>query len=57
MVDPLVKDNSIEVNLPGSYRIDDTIHPLFVSCLLDKIHRMELELTEMVTHDDVIKQS
>ena len=49
MVDPTVKDNFIEVNLPGSYRIGETVHPLFVSCLLDKIHKMEIELTEMVT--------
>ena len=31
------------------------VHPLFVNCLLDKIHRMEGELTEMVTQYDVIK--
>ena len=52
--DPSVKGKSIETNLPGSYQIGETIHPLFVSCLLDKIHRMEIELTEMVTRDDVI---
>ena len=55
MIDPPMKGKSIEVNLPGSYRIGETVHPLFVTCLLDKIHIMELELTEMVTPDDVIK--
>ena len=55
VIDPPMKGKSIEVNLPGSYRIGETVHPLFVSCLLDKIHRMEIELTEMVTRNDVIK--
>ena len=45
VVDPPVKDKSVEVNLLGSYRIGETVHLLFVSCLLDKIHRMEIELT------------
>ena len=33
----------------------EMVLPLFVNCLLDKIHRMEGELTEMVTQYDVIK--
>ena len=45
----------MQANLPGSYRLGEIVHPLFVSCLLDKIHRMEIELTEMVTRDDVIR--
>ena len=55
VVDPPVKGKSVEANLPGSYRIGEMVHPLFVNCLLDKIHRMEGELTEMVTQYDVIK--
>ena len=55
MVDSPVKNKSVEAKLPGSYRLDEAVHPLFVSCLLDKIHRMEIELTEMVTRDNVIK--
>ena len=55
MVDPPVKGKSVEANLPGSYRIGEMVHPLFVNCLLDKIHRVEGELTEMVTQYDVIK--
>ena len=31
------------------------IHPLFVNCLLDKIHRMEEEITGMVAHHDAMK--
>ena len=45
VVDPPIKGKSFEVNLPGSYRIDEVMHPLFVNCLLDKIHRMEEEVT------------
>ena len=55
VVDSPMKGKSVEVNLPGSYQIGEAVHPLFVSCLLDKIHRMEIELTEMVTRDDVIR--
>ena len=55
VVDSPMKGQSVEVNLPRSYQIGETVHPLFVSYLLDKIHRMEIELTEMVTSDDVIK--
>ena len=41
VVDPPAKDKSTEANLPGFYRIGEMVHPLFVNCLLDKIHRME----------------
>ena len=44
VVDPPIKGKSVEVNLPGSYRIDEAVHPLFVNCLLDKIRRMEEEV-------------
>ena len=55
MVDPPVQGKSSEGNLPGSYRIGEAIHPLFVNCLLDKIHRMEEEVIEMVAHGDAMK--
>ena len=55
VVDPPVKGKSVEANLSGSYRIGEMIHPLFVNCLLDKIHRMEEEVTEMVAHRDAMK--
>ena len=41
VVNPPVNGKSVEANLPGSYRIGEMIHPLFVNYLLDKIHRME----------------
>ena len=53
--DPPIKGKSVEVNLPGSYQIGEAIHPLFVNCLLDKIHRMEVEIIEMVAHSDAMK--
>ena len=55
VVDPPIKGKSIEANLPRSCRIDEVMHPLFVNCLLDKIHRMEEGVTEMVGHGDSIK--
>ena len=53
--DPPIKGKSVEVDLPGSYRMGEAIHPLFVNCLLDKIHRMEVEITEMVAYSDAMK--
>ena len=50
VVDPLVKGKSVEANLPG-----EMIHPLFVNCLVDKIHRMEEEIIGMVAHHDAMK--
>ena len=32
----------------------EMIHPLFVNCLLDKMHRLEEEVTEMVTLRDAM---
>ena len=53
--DPQIKGKSIEGNLPGTYRIGEAIHPLFINCLLDKIRKMEVEITEMVARSDVVK--
>ena len=55
MLDPPIKGKSIEGNPPAPYRIGEAIHPLFVNCLLDKIHGMEVEITEMVARSDAVK--
>ena len=55
VVDPQAKGKTIETNLPGSYQDGHMIHPLFVNCLLDKIHRMEVRVTEMVAHRDIME--
>ena len=55
MVDPPVKEKSVEANLPGFYRTGEMVHPLFVNCLLDKIHRMEIEIIGMVAHRDAME--
>ena len=55
MVDPPAKDKSAEANLSGFYRIGEMVHALFVNCLLDKIHRMEEEITAMVAHRDAME--
>ena len=43
------------MNLPGFNRIGEMVHPLFVNCLLYKIHRMEEEITGMVAHRDAME--
>ena len=55
MPDPQIQGKPVEGNLPGSYRIGEAVHPLFVNCLLDKIRRMEVEITEMVARSDAVK--
>ena len=55
VVDPPAKEKSVEANLPGFYRTGEMVHPLFVNCLLDKIHRLEEEVTDMATHCDDMK--
>ena len=39
----------------GSYRFSEAIHPLFVNHLLDKLHRMEMEIKEVVALNDFVK--
>ena len=55
VVDPPIKGKYVEVNLPDYYRIGEVVHPLFVNCLLDKIHQMEEEVVEMVAFSDAMK--
>ena len=55
VVDPQAKGNTVETNLPGFYQDGHMIHPLFVNCLLDKIHKMEVRVTEMVAHRDIME--
>ena len=52
---PQIEDKLAEGNLPGSYRISEAVHPLFVNCLMDKTRRMEVEITEMVACSDSMK--
>ena len=54
-IDPQDKGKTVEANLPGFYQDGHMIHPLFVNCLLDKIHRMEVRFTEMVAHRDIME--
>ena len=44
--DPQIKGKPAEGDPAGSYRISEAVHPLFVNCLLDKIHCMEIEMKE-----------
>ena len=54
-IDPQAKGKTVEANIPGFYQDGNMIHPLFVNCLLDKIHRMEVRVTEMVAHRDIME--
>ena len=54
-IDPQAKGKNVETNLPSFYQYGHMIHLLFVNCLLDKIHRMEVRVTEMVAHRDIME--
>ena len=55
VVDLPVKGKPVETNVLGSYQVEDMMHPLFLNCLLDKIHSMEGSVTEMSAHRDVVE--
>ena len=55
VVDPPAKEKTVETNLPSSYQAGDMIHLMFVTYLLDKIHRMEGRVTEMLAHRDIVE--
>ena len=55
VVDLPVKGNTVETNLPSSYQARDMIHPMFITRLLDKIHRMEGRVTEISAHRDIVE--
>ena len=55
VVDPPAKGKTVETDLPRSYQAGDMIHPLFVNCLLDKIHRMEGRVTEILAYRDIVE--
>ena len=55
VVDPPAKGKTVETNVSGSYQVGDMIHPLFVNCLLDKIHSMEGRVTEMLAYRDIVE--
>ena len=41
MTDSVVKENPVKTTSAVPRGIGETIHPLFISCLLDKVRRME----------------
>ena len=55
MLDPQIKGRPVEGSPTGSYRFNEAVHPLFVNHLLDKIHRMEIEMKEGVALNDSMK--
>ena len=55
IVDPPAKGKPIEANLSDSYQVGDMMHPMFVNCLLDKIHSMEGRVIEMLAYRDIVE--
>ena len=58
-VDPIMghptKENHVKSSSPGSYCIEDMMHPLFINCVLEKISRMEERVNEVAANRDLMK--
>ena len=53
--DSQIKGNPAEGGPADSYQFSETVHPLFVNHLLDKLRRMEMEIKEVVALNDFVK--
>ena len=53
--DPQIKGKPAEGDPTGSYRFSETVHPLLINRLLDKIRRMEIEIKQVVALNDSLK--
>ena len=55
MTDSVVKEKPVKTTSAVPRGIGETIHPLFISCLLDKVRRMEDKMNEIVASRDLLK--
>ena len=52
---PQIKGKPPKGDPTGSYRFSETVHPLLINRLLDKIRCMEIEIKEVVALNDSMK--
>ena len=55
MTDPIVKEKPVKITSTVLRGNGETIQPLFISCLLDKVRRMEDRMNEIVASRDLMK--
>ena len=55
MTDSVVNEKSVKTTSAFSRGIGETIHPMFVNCLLDKVRRMEEKMNEIVASRDLLR--
>ena len=55
MADSIVKEKPVKITSTVLRGTGETIHPLFISCLLDKVRRMEDRMNEIVASRDLMK--
>ena len=55
MTDFVVKEKPVKTTSAVPRGIGKTIHPLFISCLLDKVRRMEDKMNEIVASQDLLR--
>ena len=55
MTDSVVKEKTVKTTSTVLRGTGETVHPLFISCLLDKVRRMEDKMNEIVASQDLLK--
>ena len=55
MADPVAKEKSVKTTSAVPRGIGETIHPLFINCLIDKVRRMEDKVNEIVASRDLLR--
>ena len=55
MTDSVVNENPVKITSAVPRAIGETMHPLFITCLLDKVRRMEDRMNEIVASRDLLK--
>ena len=53
--DSVVKEKPVKTTSAVSRGIGETIHPMFITCLLDKVRRMEDKMNEIVASRDLLR--
>ena len=55
MTNSVVNEKPVKTTSAVTHAIGETMHPMFITCLLDKVHRMEDRMNEIVASRDLLK--
>ena len=55
VTDSVMKENSVKATSAVLHEVGETIHPMFVNCLLDRVRLMEKKISEISASRDLLK--